>query len=940
MTQHRLDEFLQINNDIGAKLLNSIRAKSVRGEITERDASLVSHIIKALDMSIKLYDFLESLGDSISYEPLRNLPKRKAMFKDLAKAIIIHDLGKVSLDFQRRLYGDERLPQELWEFLKESDGVKTYGHHEVFSVIWSIGLLGNSREDSKIRTAVLLHHYNEFFSCDKDITEILETYHDDIQRYLWFFASQRETIEKFLQAYLREIQREFTGKKNGEFIIEAVKELKSEMDFSRVIRFKEKVEAFGEDPSEDVSLYNPRKSDVDFLIFLGMLRRCDYSSSGDFSIEKVKDISQVFGDIEHTINERIKEKAKGSFKGLWQEELLEKHDSDYLAVMAPTGSGKTELAVLWAKNKGKLIYTLPLRVALNDLYRRLSKEYFDNENVGLLHSTAFMEYFEGAGKEVDVEKKVNSAGLLAMPVMLSTPDQVFLTGLNYYGSDKVISVYPESAIVVDEVQAYTPEMVAVFLKTLKLIRDAGGKILIITATLPPHIKWYITGFSKDEANKLGVNLKELPAPLFNFKVVDVAEEFEKRKDDVKNLTRKRHKIGVIDKPLFEYSQDEEANKYEPIFTGKECVLKKITEKFEHNGLRTVIMVVNNVKKAIKAYDELKMALGNKWTVELLHSRLPEKKKQETIREIKELLEEHREYRDAIKKGVIPETEPNPILLVTTQVVEASVDADFDAMITEISPIDSQIQRWGRVYRNRNENYSLDLPNIVIFVGKEGSENGRYSIDHGTINVYGQDVGREVLERTIKVLKSLEEKPEPLDYKTEKDAIYSVYSDEILKEYITQVKELLDKLDYFTLEKKSEAQRVFRQLGGMYFVVPKLMVEYGYNDNVKRLGNLLEENSDAYRLPWEEIVRKVYETNGKLDKRELNNKKWEIKKILQEYSVNVPVWFVLDDPYLQGALRRTFKGYPVVLWSDEKAKVLWDYGVDEVVKRDLDEVDLL
>ena len=925
MTQQRLDEFLKINNDdIGSKLLNSIRAKSVRGEITERDARLVSHVIKALERSIELYDFLESLGDLISYERLRDPLERKAMFKDLAKAIIIHDLGKVSLDFQRRLYGDERLPQELWEFLEKSDGVKTYGHHELFSVIWSIGLLGNSRRDSKIRTAVLLHHYNEFFSGDKDITEILETYQDDIQRYLWFFVSQYETIERFLQAYLRAIQREFTGKKNGEFIVEAVKELKSKMDFSQVIRFKEKVENFGEDPSEDVSLYNPRKSDVEFLIFLGMLRRCDYSSSGDFPIEKVKDISPVFSDIEHIINERINEKAKESFKGLWQEELLKKHDSDYLAVMAPTGSGKTELAVLWAKNKGKLVYTLPLRVALNDLYRRLSKDYFDDEKVGLLHSTAFMEYIEGAGIDIDVEKKVNSASLLAMPVMLSTPDQVFLTGLNYYGSDKVISVYPESCIVVDEVQAYTPEMVAVFLKTLKLIKDAGGKVLIITATLPPHIKWYISGFSKDEANKLGVNPEELPVPLFNFKVVDVAEEFHGREEEVKNLAVMRHRIKTVDEAMFIYIKGENGK---TILHPRDEALEKIQKylkKFEKEGLKTVMVVVNNVKKAVTLYKVLTQeksteASSENWEVHLLHSRLPEKRKQETIDRIQEVLKKYREL------GIIEK----PLLLITTQVVEASVDVDFDTMITEISPIDSQIQRWGRVYRNRGEDYPSSTPNVVVFLG----------IDRGTSTIYGGEIGKRVLERTSKVLNELDGKL--LGYIEERNSINEVYSGEILAEYIELIYNIYSKLDYFTLEKKSEAQRVFRQLGGMYFVVPKLMVKFGYNDTVKRLGNLLEENSDAYRLPWEEIVRKVYKTNGKLDKKELNNKKWELKKILQEYSINVPIWFVLKDPNLQSALHRTFKGYPVVLtWDGETAKKLWEYGVDDVVGKDLDEVDLL
>jgi len=58
-----------------------------------------------------------------------------------------------------------------------------------------------------------------------------------------------------------------------------------------------------------------------------------------------------------------------------------------------------------------------------------------------------------------------------------------------------------------------------------------------------------------------------------------------------------------------------------------------------------------------------------------------------------------------------------VILVATQVVEASVDADFDFMVTEISPIDSQIQRWGRVFRSRDDEYTAKSPNIVIFAGK-------------------------------------------------------------------------------------------------------------------------------------------------------------------------------------------------------------------------------
>jgi CRISPR-associated endonuclease/helicase Cas3 len=44
----------------------------------------------------------------------------------------------------------------------------------------------------------------------------------------------------------------------------------------------------------------------------------------------------------------------------------------------------------------------------------------------------------------------------------------------------------------------------------------------------------------------------------------------------------------------------------------------------------------------------------------------------------------------------------PCLVVSTQVVEVSLDISFDLMITEAAPLDSLIQRFGRVNRRRNE----------------------------------------------------------------------------------------------------------------------------------------------------------------------------------------------------------------------------------------------
>lgn len=861
MSQKTLDAYLPSRTD--SHLLELIRAKS-------SDAPgylLRDHVIEALGRCITLYRFISNMK-SLSYELLKDKNSREEFFKALAKAVILHDLGKMSYDFQKRLYGRDNWG-ELEELLRDTKGIKV--RHEILSLIWTVGLLGNSEWDAKIRTAILLHHYNEFFSEEKSLADVVLSYKTDVMKYLRFLVNKREELEVFIRALYTELRKQF----NEDFIQKALEELNDDINFSRFSKLLDVIENWEDDISEYALMHNPERMEVDFLILLGMLRRCDYASSGDVNVETVENLEEVFGGVGERIKQVVREKA--GIDRLWQKEVLAKHDSDYLIVVAPTGSGKTELAVLWAKNRGKLIYTLPLRVALNDLYLRLSKEYFEKEHVNLLHSTAFIEYVKGTGDDIEVEKKVTSARLLAAPVILSTPDQVFLTSLNYYGSDKVISVYPESAVVVDEIQAYTPEMAAVFIRTLRLLKEAGAKVLITTATLPP----YYQGFFE----KLG------------FKTVDVLESGV----DVKNLHRKRHVIEIIDKGLFEYNKELE-------FTGKDTVLR-VLEEFEKNGFGSVMIVLNNVKKAVRAFEELKGNLENKgYRVFLLHSRLIELVKENRIREIKELMRNGKR-----------------VVLICTQLVEASVDLDFDAMVTEISPIDSQVQRWGRVYRSRKKDYSGSA-NVVIFTG----------IDRGTLAVYD----RESLEKTIAVLKKYES--QPLGYPEERGMVDETFKGELLERYINEIRNLLEKLEYFTLEKRSEAQRAFRQIAGIYVLLPELMKYRPENDVAEVLGEILNDPTN-WKKSWNEIQELVREKIGK------EVRKWELRSYLYKYSVSVPVWVFLDEKHskLQLALRRNFKGFPVLLLEirdKEKLRItleaIWEFGIDKGLEMGLDEEDII
>lgn len=85
---------------------------------------------------------------------------------------------------------------------------------------------------------------------------------------------------------------------------------------------------------------------------------------------------------------------------------------------------------------------------------------------------------------------------LSSPILITTPDQIFLTSLWYYGADKIISVYPVSSVIIDEIQTYNEEMASIIINTINLIKELKGNILVMTATLPPYFEPFLEDFKK------------------------------------------------------------------------------------------------------------------------------------------------------------------------------------------------------------------------------------------------------------------------------------------------------------------------------------------------------------------------------------------------------------------------------------------------------------
>jgi CRISPR-associated endonuclease/helicase Cas3 len=191
---------------------------------------------------------------------------------------------------------------------------------------------------------------------------------------------------------------------------------------------------------------------------------------------------------------------------------------------------------------------------------------------------------------------------------------------------------------------------------------------------------------------------------------------------------------------------------------------------EYHKSKKVLVVCNTIKKAREIFDLLKDIAPN--NILLYHSQfilLDKKRKEDELDKIKD------------KKG--------GFIAICTQIVEVSLDIDFDVLYTENAPIDAIIQRLGRV--NRKGRIQARIPSmafakVIVTQASEISEKYVY-----------KDLFK-VLEQGFSHLKEYEKRLSGnLQEKHFKEIVDLVYTydnvgDQFFKE-IKEAKELLNRL---------------------------------------------------------------------------------------------------------------------------------------------------
>ncbi len=545
---------------------------------------------------------------------LAEVAQEPNFFEHLFYAVALHDFGKAATGFQKQLTESKR-----WGY-----------RHEILSTGFVVTLKLSQEAKQAVALAILTHH--------KDIKTLRERYPCWQENEHGYREWQKHVaeLEPNWDALMKIQQQVFRWCPTAECLWTPV----TSMD-QLISGYREFLAPY-QNAFDDYEL-TPLHGTYGMLI-RGCMIACDHLASAGKN-----EIQAALDNLESHLIQHVESRAEERGQHFHGWEPFQKDagkTKGQLMLSAPTGSGKTEAALLWSDENqtktcgNRVFYVLPYTASINAMYNRL-QELVSDDKIGVLHGkAAYFVYQQLVDKEytpkdaaISAHKKINLTRKICRPYKVLTPFQLLKAFFGIRGFEMQMAEMSQGLFIFDEIHAYDPHTTALILTMIKKLReDYDAKFCIMTATMPQFLKQMISD------------------------TLDTPSQVEMAIENRDKFTR--HRVKLLDSNI-------------------QASIPLIEERLGHG--QRVLVVCNTVKQAQDVFQELQYVAENP---KLLHSRFILKDREQIEKELEDT-------------G----------LLVGTQAVEVSLDIDFDCLFSEPAPIDALIQRFGRINRKRQKGIS-------------------------------------------------------------------------------------------------------------------------------------------------------------------------------------------------------------------------------------------